>query len=112
MAHDVKMRIGEGFLTAHAGRKAQLNPVPVDVYKRQEYYHQVKAFGIWSLPKKDSPMENWIEEQLDKAVEFYRKEIDVRNWYGMFNYGDVMHTYDKARHCWRYDTVSYTHLTD
>ena len=72
-----------------------------------EYYHQVKAFGIWSLPKKDSPMENWIEEQLDKAVEFYRKEIDVRNWYGMFNYGDVMHTYDKARHCWRYDMGGY-----
>lgn len=72
-----------------------------------EYYHDLRAFGIWSLPKRDTPAENWLEDQLNKTVEFYKKEIEVRNWYGLFNYGDFMHTYDKTRHCWRYDMGGY-----
>ena len=31
----------------------------------------------------------------------------MRNWYGMFNYGDIMHTYDPFRHSWRYDMGGY-----
>ena len=72
-----------------------------------EYYHERHAFGPWSLVKRDSEMENWLEDQLNKAVEFYKNEVDVRNWYGLFNYGDFMHTYDRARHCWRYDMGGY-----
>lgn len=63
-----------------------------------EYYHEHRAFGFWSLPTKETAFETWLEEQLDAAIEFYIKEIDLRNWYGMFNYGDVMHTYDRFRH--------------
>ena len=31
----------------------------------------------------------------------------MRSWYGMFNYGDIMHTYDPFRHSWRYDMGGY-----
>lgn len=48
-------------------------------------------------------MEAWLEEQLEKAVSFYIDEIEQRNWFGLFDYGDVMHTYDSIRHCWKYD---------
>ena len=72
-----------------------------------EYYHELHAFGPWSLEKRDTELENWIEDQLNEAIEFYKKEVDIRNWYGLFNYGDFMHTYDKARHCWRYDMGGY-----
>jgi hypothetical protein len=35
--------------------------------------------------------------------DFYRGQQDQRRWYGFWNYGDVMHTYDFDRHEWRYD---------
>lgn len=71
------------------------------------YYHELKAFGYWSLPKRETAMECWLEDQLDKAVAFYEQEVEQRKWYGMFNYGDVMHTYDRFRHVWKYDMGGY-----
>ena len=35
--------------------------------------------------------------------DFYRGQQDQHGWYGFWNYGDVMHTYDFDRHEWRYD---------
>lgn len=72
-----------------------------------EYYHKQKAFGTWSLVSKDTPVKEWLEKQMNLAIEFYKKEVEARDWYGFFDYGDVMHTYDKVRHCWRYDMGGY-----
>ncbi|MDQ3846469.1 MAG: Tat pathway signal sequence domain protein [Bacteroidota bacterium] len=72
-----------------------------------EYIHAANVFGIWSLPDRSTPGKQWIESQLDTAINFYKKEIDQRNWYGFWNYGDVMHTYDDVRHSWRYDVGGY-----
>ncbi len=72
-----------------------------------EYYHQHKAFGYWSLPKTDSESEIYLEKQLEKAFEFYKNEVEQRNWYGLFNYGDMMHSYDPVRHQWKYDVGGY-----
>lgn len=80
---------------------------PAVLVASPEYYHELKAFGRWSLINKDTPAKKWLEDQMDLAIEFYKKEIETRGWYGLFNYGDVMHTYDKARHCWRYDMGGY-----
>ena len=68
-----------------------------------EYYHSKKAFGYWSLSMESTETEQIVERQLAKALEFYREEVEERNWYGLFDYGDFMHTYDSVRHCWRYD---------
>jgi hypothetical protein len=68
-----------------------------------EYLHQVGALGLWSLPDRSSKGKRWIEDQLDKAVAFYKQEVDRREWYGFWNYGDVMHSYDASRHAWKYD---------
>ena len=72
-----------------------------------EYLHAAKVFGFWSLPDRSTAGKQWIENQLDTAINFYQKEIDQRNWYGFWNYGDVMHTYDDVRHTWRYDVGGY-----
>ncbi len=72
-----------------------------------EEYHKKRAFGYWSLPSRSTEMENWVEDQLEKAFDFCRKEIERRSWYGYFNYGDFMHTYDEFRHVWRYDMGGY-----
>lgn len=72
-----------------------------------EYYHSVKAFGEWSLVSRDTPLKAWLEDELDKAFDFYKNEIEQRRWYGLWDYGDVMHTYDRTRHCWKYDLGGY-----
>lgn len=76
---------------------------PAHLLASPEYYREVKAFGEWGLVSRDTPLKNWLENQLDNAFEFYKNEIEQRNWYGLYNYGDVMHTYDAGRHCWKYD---------
>jgi hypothetical protein len=45
----------------------------------------------------------WVENQLENAFEYYKKEVDQRNWYGFWDYGDVMHAYDEDRREWKYD---------
>lgn len=72
------------------------------------FYHEMRAFGYWSLKcTGETQMERWLEEQLENAFAFYKQEVEQRNWYGMFNYGDFMHTYDDVRHQWRYDIGGY-----
>jgi hypothetical protein len=34
---------------------------------------------------------------------YYKKAVEQWNWYGFWDYGDIMHSYDAARHMWRYD---------
>ncbi|RKL66284.1 hypothetical protein CR203_15425 [Salipaludibacillus neizhouensis] len=68
-----------------------------------EYYYETEATGVWSLPNYQNPAKANLEKQLDAAFTYYKKEIDQRSWYGYWNYGDVMHTYDAVRHQWNYD---------
>ena len=72
-----------------------------------EYYHELKVMGEWSLPSRETPLKAWVEDELDKIFEFYKREVEQRRWYGLFDYGDVMHTYDSVRHCWKYDMGGY-----
>lgn len=48
-----------------------------------------------------------IENRKSALLDFYVAEIDQRRFYGFWNYGDVMHTYDETRHTWRYDVGGY-----
>ncbi|HEU4390283.1 MAG TPA: Tat pathway signal sequence domain protein [Blastocatellia bacterium] len=68
-----------------------------------EYYHSIPVFGVWSLPDVSTPGKKWIEDQLGSAIAFYQGQVEQRRWYGFWDYGDVMHSYDPARHEWRYD---------
>lgn len=68
-----------------------------------EIYHEKRAFGFWSLPCRETAEERRLEELLSMAVDVYQSEIEKRSWYGLYNYGDVMHSYDEVRHCWKYD---------
>ncbi len=89
---------------ADFGRSVQDAPV---YFASPEYYHEHRAFGYWSLPDTGTEGLKWLEEELDRAIAFYEKEVEVRHWYGIYDYGDVMHTYDKFRHIWRYDIGGY-----
>ena len=66
-------------------------------------YYETKTLGFWSLPDRSTPMKARLEDALDWVVQFYMEEIEQRRWYGFWDYGDVMHSYDPVRHTWKYD---------
>ena len=63
--------------------------------------------GFWTLPDTSHPTKAAIEKHLNYLLEGYVKEVEQRRWYGFWDYGDVMHTYDPDRHTWRYDIGGY-----
>lgn len=72
-----------------------------------EYLHAKHAFGIWSLPDRSNARRAKVEKRLDDYLDFYLKAVDQHKWYGFWNYGDFMHTYDGVRHEWKYDVGGY-----
>ncbi|WP_033921993.1 exo-rhamnogalacturonan lyase family protein [Sphingomonas sp. 37zxx] len=67
------------------------------------HIHAAQVFGPWGLPDRSTPPRARIEAQLADLTDFYAGEVDRRSWYGFWDHGDVMHTYDADRHQWRYD---------
>ncbi len=69
-----------------------------------EYLHGCAVFGsLWSPVDRGTPAKAAVEDRLAANFEFYLGQREERRWYGFWNYGDVMHTYDADRHEWRYD---------
>ena len=89
----------------HPGRKnlseiAQNMATDCHLLPTPEYLYEKRAFGVWSLPKdSDDP----VEQRLENYIKAYQDYIEQFKWYGFWNYGDVMHTYDDERQEWRYD---------
>ena len=65
-----------------------------------EYYHSTHTLGVWSLPDRSAPDKAELEDTLDRAWQFYHGEVERRRWYGFWDYGDFMRTYDRIRHEW------------
>lgn len=84
-------------------QQAQLSARPPHLVCSPQHLHASETLGVWGLPDRASPAGRWVEDKLDQIVEFYQDQIEQRRWYGFWDYGDVMHDYDYARHVWRYD---------
>lgn len=73
-----------------------------------ERLHASGVFGpLWSPVRHQQQAENELEKQLAWYFDFYKNEVEQRKWYGFWDYGDVMHSYDSDRHVWRYDVGGY-----
>ena len=81
-----------------------LPPQPVVAPQRM---HAAGVFGIWSPVDRSTPQRTHLEDRLQFLREHYLREVEQRRWYGFWDYGDVMHTYDSDRHTWRYDVGGY-----
>ena len=78
-------------------RPAVMVPTPRTSFDSGVFGHS------FSLPSETPAEHAPLEKQLDWMFDFYRGQQDQHGWYGFWNYGDVMHTYDFDRHEWRYD---------
>ena len=66
--------------------------------------HAAGVFGIWGPAGAAGPgLRGTIETRASRELDFYIGQVEQRRWYGFWNYGDVMHSYDDDRHVWRYD---------
>ncbi len=88
---------------AETANEAITNGNPPLLVCTPSYLHEVKAFGIWSLPDRSTPFKISVENNMDQTIAFYQKAIEQNYWYGFWDFGDVMHSYDDVRHVWRYD---------
>ncbi len=86
-----------------AVKQAKLAQEPPLLVCPPEYLHSRPVFGVWSLPDRSTPYKKAMEDDLEAALAMYLREVEQRHWYGFWDFGDVMHSYDAARHMWRYD---------
>ncbi|QES88119.1 exo-rhamnogalacturonan lyase family protein [Rhizosphaericola mali] len=76
---------------------------PTQLLAPSQHLYNASAFGNnWTIKSNISKYEK-IEKQLELYTNFYLKEAEVRKWFGYWNFGDVMHSYDFDRHNWKYD---------
>lgn len=88
----------------HFADMAESLRVPPVIVATSQTLHAAGVFGgSFSLPSRATPQQSQVEDRLDWMFDFYRRQQDQHSWYGFWNYGDVMHTYDSDRHVWRYD---------
>lgn len=65
---------------------------PPALFSTPEFYASHQLFGnSWAVA--DQSVE--LEQKQEKLLDFYVKEVESRKWYGFWDFGDVMHTYDK-----------------
>lgn len=78
--------------------------VPPRVVTDRHDLHRAGVFGgLWSPADGGGRAVEALDRQLASHFDFYLGQRDQRRWYGFWNYGDVMHSYDADRHEWKYD---------
>ncbi|MFE5243253.1 MULTISPECIES: exo-rhamnogalacturonan lyase family protein [unclassified Streptomyces] len=86
---------------------AAANATPPLLASGPEHNHSAKVFGSWSPVDRSVPAKAEIEDKLQAMHRYHREQVDQRSWYGFWDYGDIMHSYDGDRHTWRYDVGGY-----
>ncbi|MCP5530355.1 MAG: Tat pathway signal sequence domain protein [Opitutaceae bacterium] len=90
----------------HLAALAAATREPAVLMTTPEHLSASGVFGgadIWRPENRATAARARIEDKLDWYFNFYHDQQEQRRWYGFWNYGDVMHTYDDDRHEWRYD---------
>jgi hypothetical protein len=63
--------------------------------------------GLFAPVDRSYPAKAAIEDRLDFLFRYYQRQVEQRHWYGFWDYGDIMHTFDEDRLVWRYDVGGY-----
>ncbi|MFI8952867.1 Tat pathway signal sequence domain protein, partial [Streptomyces sp. NPDC053750] len=86
---------------------ADANAVPPLLTSSPEHNHSAGVFGCWSPVDRSTPAKKTLEDKLSLMHTYHREQVDQRSWYGFWDYGDIMHSYDSTRHSWSYDVGGY-----
>jgi hypothetical protein len=86
---------------------AEANATPPLLVSSPQHNHSAGVFGSWAPVDRSVPAKAELEDKLDLMHRYHREQVDQRSWYGFWDYGDIMHTYDTDRHVWRYDVGGY-----
>ncbi|KAF2023176.1 hypothetical protein EK21DRAFT_95122 [Setomelanomma holmii] len=80
---------------------------PMDVRPYQDGLGEdtTRAIGTyWDVPGVvDTAAAEKIESNMEFLIKFYGDQVEQRRWYGFWDHGDIIHTYDDDRHQWGYD---------
>ncbi len=82
---------------------------PTFICAEPTHMAMTRVFGpIWTAMESDaaaqmSAARRTIETHHRFVLDQYRTEVEQHRWYGFWDFGDVMHSYDSDRHMWRYD---------
>ncbi|MYW70417.1 Tat pathway signal sequence domain protein [Streptomyces sp. SID8379] len=72
-----------------------------------QHNHSAAVFGSWTPVDRSVPAKAEFEDRLQAVHDYHRGQVDQRSWYGFWDYGDIMHSYDGDRHTWSYDVGGY-----
>lgn len=86
---------------------ADANATPPLLASPPSHNKSAGVFGPWAPADRSSEQRSKWEDRLDSIHKYHLGQVEQRNWYGFWDYGDVMHEYDKDRHVWRYDIGGY-----
>lgn len=87
---------------------------PPVLVARSERIRETRALGTYWCPAAEeqepecgSGLQRDLDAKLDFLFNFYKGQVKQRKWYGFWDHGDIMHTYDADRRTWRYDVGGY-----
>ncbi|KAK0658446.1 Uncharacterized protein DIS24_g4767 [Lasiodiplodia hormozganensis] len=87
---------------------------PPVLVARSERIRDTGALGTYWCPAAEqqepecsSGLQRDLDSKLDFLFNFYKGQVEQRKWYGFWDHGDIMHTYDADRRTWRYDVGGY-----
>ncbi|MFD7770439.1 Tat pathway signal sequence domain protein [Streptomyces sp. NPDC059787] len=86
---------------------AAANSTPPLLISSPQHNHAAGVFGSWAPVDRSAPAKAALEDKLDAMHRYHREQVDQRSWYGFWDYGDIMHSYDSTRHAWSYDVGGY-----
>ncbi|PSL44593.1 hypothetical protein B0I31_12817 [Saccharothrix carnea] len=92
---------------ARVAELAQAVRTPPQVVAPPAHLHAAGVFGDWAPVDRSTPAKARIEDRLDFLFDYHSGQVEQRSWYGFWDYGDIMHSYDPDRHVWRYDVGGY-----
>ncbi|MFK4089544.1 Tat pathway signal sequence domain protein [Kribbella sp. NPDC020789] len=93
---------------ARLGDMADQLRTPPQLINPVEQLLSTRVFGgLISPVDRSVPAKKAIEDHLDFLFDYYRGQVESRHWYGFWDYGDIMHTFDEDRSVWRYDIGGY-----
>ena len=86
---------------------ADATATPPLLVSSPEHNHSAGVFGAWAPVDRSNLAKVAVEDKLAFMHQHYVQQVDQRSWYGFWDYGDVIHEYDRDRHVWRYDIGGY-----